>query len=263
MDRLLCLPDEEWPRDQSTIETNETANSELVKNPPAVTHALASSEEYPAEINLFQIINCDRFSNLDYLLCVTAHVLRFVSKIKRHLSKRTNNIKEETNELNARELNQAESLWIRTVQADEINYLQKGHQAKPRRVDQFALFLDDNKVLRCRGRINNASLQLETKNPILLPSSHPFVELLIRRTHQRVKHSSVHNTLTTFRKQFWILRGRQAVKRVLRRCVICRKLEGLSYPTSNSPDLPSIRVYSCRNRLCRSLIRSSKLDFRE
>ena len=44
------------------------------------------------------------------------------------------------------------------------------------------------------------------------------------------------------RERFWILRGRQAVKRVLRRCVICKKLEGLSYPAHISPDLPRIRV---------------------
>ena len=96
--------------------------------------------------------------------------------------------------------------------------------------------------MKCRGRINNSSLQPESKHPILLPLSHPFVELLIRQTHERVKHSAVNNTLATIRERFWILRGRQAVKRVLRRCVICKKLEGLSYPASYSPDLPNIRV---------------------
>ena len=68
------------------------------------------------------------------------------------------------------------------------------------------------------------------------------VELLIRQTHERVKHSDVNNTLTTIQERFWILRGRQAVKRVLRCCAICKKLEGLSYPASYSPDLPNIRV---------------------
>ena len=83
---------------------------------------------------------------------------------------------------------------------------------------------------------------METKNPILLPSIQTFVELVIRHTHQSVKRSSVHNTLTTFRERFWILRGRQAVRRVLQRCVICKKLEGLSCPAHISPDLPRIRV---------------------
>lgn len=65
----------------------------------------------------------------------------------------------------------------------------------------------------------------------------PFVELVIHHSHQ-----SVHSTLTTLRRRFWILRGKQGVKRVLRRYVICKKLEGLSCPAHISPDLPRIRV---------------------
>ena len=202
---FLCFSEEEWPRDQPTIEANETALAELVKNPPEETHALTSSEEHPAEINLSNIINCDRFSNLNSMLRVTAYVLRFVNKIKQRLLRSTED-HEERDELNASNLEEAESLWIHTVQANafsnEISYLQKGRQVKPHRVDQFALYLDDNQVLKCRGRINNSSLQPESKHPILLPSSHPFVELLIRQTHERVKHSAVNNTLATIRERF-------------------------------------------------------------
>ena len=90
---------------------------------------------------------------------------------------------------------------MRTVEAitflDEISYLQKGRQVKPHRVDQFALCHDDKQVLRCSGRINNSSLQLVSKHLILLPSSHPFVELLIRKTHEKVKHSAVNIALAT------------------------------------------------------------------
>ena len=52
-------------------------------------------------------------------------------------------------------------------------------------------------LLRCRGRINNSSLPQTSKNPILLPSSHRYVDLLIRHTHELVKHSAMTNTLTT------------------------------------------------------------------
>lgn len=61
---------------------------------------------------------------------------------------------------------------------------------------------------------------------------HWFVELL----HQKVRHSTVNKTLTTIQEWFW---GRQAVKHVLRSCVICKKIWGLSYATYDSPDLPS------------------------
>ena len=110
-------------------------------------------------------------------------------------------------------------------------------------MEQFGLFLDENKLLRCRGRLNNATLLSDNKNPILLPSKHPYVELIIRETHDKVKHSSVNNTPTTIRERFWILRGRQAVKQVLKRCVTCRRLEGLPYSSYEIvPDLPRVRV---------------------
>ena len=39
-----------------------------------------------------------------------------------------------------------------------------------------------------------------------------------------------------------MLRGREAVKKTIRRCVLCRKLEGLAYKSQSTPDLPRIRV---------------------
>ena len=95
-------------------------------------------------------------------------------------------------------------------------------------------------MLRGRGRLNNATVLWDNKNPILLSAKHPYVELIIHETHDKVKHSSVNKTLTTIRERFWILRGRQPVKHVLKRCVTCQRLEGLPYSSYNVPDLPSI-----------------------
>ena len=107
---------------------------------------------------------------------------------------------EDNRELNSKELKQAEILWICTVQPDsfpsEISYQKKLQQATPRRIQQFQLFLDEDKILRCRGRLSNASFPVETKNPILMPTKNPIVELLIGETHQTVKHGSVDSTLT-------------------------------------------------------------------
>ena len=167
-------------------------------------------------------------------------MLRFVNKIKWCLLRCTED-HEERDELNASNLDQAESLLIRTVQANAFR-MRAAICRKDVKWSPTALYFDDNQVSKCSRRMNNSSLQPESKHPILLPSSHPFVELLIHQTHERVKHSAVNNTLATIWEKFWILQGRQAVKRVLRHCMICKKLEGLSYPASYSPDLPNIPV---------------------
>ena len=60
--------------------------------------------------------------------------------------------------------------------------------------------------------------------------------------HQQVKHGGVNVTLTALRERYWILKGRQIVKGILRSCVVCKKLEGLPYDSLLSPDLPACRV---------------------
>ena len=74
-------------------------------------------------------------------------------------------------QLCADEINHAKTYWIPTIQANsfasEIQFLRNGNQSKPRRVEQFTLFLDEKQVLRCRGRIKNSSLPQTSKNPIL------------------------------------------------------------------------------------------------
>ena len=68
------------------------------------------------------------------------------------------------------------------------------------------------------------------------------MELLIREVHEQVKHNGIRDTLTTVRERFWIIRGREAVKRIIKDCVVCRKAEGLPYNYGQAPDLPSCRV---------------------
>ena len=77
---------------------------------------------------------------------------------------------------------------------------------------------------------------------MLLPSNHHVVELIIRETHDRMLHSGVNTTLTVIRERFWIIRGRQTVKRILRRCVKCRRIEGQHFSLPQQPELPVERV---------------------
>ena len=103
------------------------------------------------------------------------------------------------------------------------------------------MFLDQG-VLKCRGRLNNSTLALSSKNPILLPHNDPFVKLLILQYHERVNHSGVNDTLTSLREIYWILKGKRAVKQSIKNCVKCLECEGLPYSVSTTPDLPVERV---------------------
>ena len=81
-----------------------------------------------------------------------------------------------------------------------------------------------------------------SKTPILLPSKHHYSDLVLRECHDRVFHSGVKDTLILAREKYWVLRGRQAAKRLVRRCIVCKKYEGIPFKFNVTPDLPNIRV---------------------
>ena len=141
----------------------------------------------------------------------------------------------------------AKNLWIKSVQATsfakEIEFLKRKDQKStpPTYVTQFGLYIQEG-IVKCKGRMNNANLPGSTRNPILLPAKHEFVQLIIKKGHESVKHCGLRDTLTTLRERFWILRGREAVKRVIKKCVICLRINGMPYKAQSTPDLPSERV---------------------
>ena len=161
-------------------------------------------------------------------------------------------------------MNRAETLWIRTILTqsfeNEIRYLKGGSsQSKPSYIDQFCLFIDNQGILKSRGRINNASLSATEKNPVMLPSKHPFVKLLVIDMHHKVKHGGVNDTLVALCGQYWVLRGRQVVKSIVRSCVTCKKLEGLPYCSQLPPDLPICRVHTGLDFLAQCILENGRM----
>ena len=148
-------------------------------------------------------------------------------------------------DLNADDLKLADITWVRSVQACSFaidrQTLVRGTEGN-QRVREFNLYIDVDGILRCKGRLNNADIPQESKNPVLLPARHGCTELLIRERHGRVHHNGVTHTLNSIRETHWVLRGREAVKRVVRKCTICRRFEGKPFTAAPPPDLPTDRV---------------------
>jgi len=99
---------------------------------------------------------------------------------------------------------------------------------------QLGLFLAEG-VWQCRGRIGNADLPCTTKYPILLSKEHYLATLIVLDAHNRVMHNGVKETLTEVRSKYYIIRGRQFVRRLLYKCVVCHNLPP-------PPQLPEFRV---------------------
>ena len=246
---FLKLDQSEWPRapTEAELRENDTALKEKVKHEPTITHAmLAREKEVPIQVN--KILDLSRFSSKGKLLRSMAWVLRFVDNVKCKVNCKDTNT---NNQVSIDELERAENIMIRSIQQEafskEISYLQNNASGlsktrPPIYVNQFNLYIDEKGVLRCRTRIKNAQVRDSTKKPILLPPRNPYSELLIKDSHERVFHNGVRETLNMLRQKYWILRGRESVKRITKRCILCKKLEGLAYSSVFSKDLPSFRV---------------------
>ncbi|XP_068738016.1 uncharacterized protein [Montipora capricornis] len=78
-------------------------------------------------------------------------------------------------------------------------------------------------LLRVGGRLEKAPVKLDARHPIILPTSHHVVRLIIRFYHNASGHSGTEHVLSMIRERFWIVKGRAAVKRTLRDCFSCRK----------------------------------------
>lgn len=236
---FLYKPESEWPRECNARNEPEFAMKEIVKNPKSIVHALTNNiQEKP--IDLRETIDVKRYSTMRRLLKVTGYVLRFKQGMTKKLKEKMSLV------LSAEEINKAEELWIKCLQnesfTEEVSYLKSTRKSSiPILVQQFEIFLDERGILRCQGRIQNSSLNQEGKTPILLPSNDYVTALNIEDIHNRVMHSGVSTTLTAIRERFWILRG-QIVKKILRRCVKCKKLEGRPFNVPRTPDLPEARV---------------------
>ena len=205
--------------------------------------------------DLPNIIDIERFSSLTKLFRVTAYVCRFVKKLRDRLKNKeeTNKqmlgpcAKEEINNkmlgpcaedtITVEDVNKAKIMWIRESQKEL-----KGHKKFDDWVKQFNIFSDDDSVLRCGGRLQNAPLPYSTKHPVLLTNETYFTRLVIINAHKNVGHNGCRETLTDVRRSFWIPKGRSTVKKVIHECRTCKFHEAktLKYPLP--PPLPEKRV---------------------
>ncbi len=115
--------------------------------------------------------------------------------------------------------------WSQLVSfPDDIVHLEKFDEvAKRSKLAKFAPFLDKNKLLCVGGRIQNAQLPESVRHPIILPHDHPITPLIIDDVHFSTLHGGFTLTFSTLRQEYWILRGREKVRRTTRDCITCRK----------------------------------------
>ncbi|GFY01944.1 integrase catalytic domain-containing protein [Trichonephila clavipes] len=64
---------------------------------------------------------------------------------------------------------------------------------------------------------------------------------MVRDSHEKVFHGGVSETLLEIRERFWLIKGRQTVKNILKKCLICKRFSSTSGVQVTAP-LPALRV---------------------
>ena len=230
----LCESADKWPVWMSC--SNHVEQEIHLESMTAVCMATGEPSS-----SLLNIIDLERYSSLNKLLAVTSRVIRFLTNCKSGEKDR------KFGPLAIQELSTAMTLWIKAVQGQafsrEIQQLsRKDTKLSLPLIRQLRLYLDDNAVLRCRGRLESAPLDDQSKFAVLLPKNEHFTSLVALAAHVQVLQSGVRETLAQLREKYWIPRGRQFVRSLVRKCVTCRKTDGPPYRPVIPPQLPPSRV---------------------
>ncbi|XP_011173050.1 uncharacterized protein LOC105205391 [Solenopsis invicta] len=203
---------------------------------------LAAMESEGPDTTLIQ-----RFSSFTRLKRVVAYCLRFAANAR---LKGSRLYLKRSGVLSVQELEDSTVVIIKQVQsvefADELRSLQSNspvnHKSELRNLHPF---LDSKGQIRVEGRLSHTQLPYSQKHPIVLPGKHHITELLVRHEHYRNLHAGQQAVLPAIRTRYWPLSGRIAIRRVLRRCIVCFRAQPVCIKQLMG-DLPRHRVIQAR-----------------
>ena len=208
----------EWPEDASLAPKIQDDDPELSKQQVmCFATQTENSPKHPLDVLI------EHFSCFYRLKKATAWLLRAKDVLRKRPHPGTKYV-------TANEFRESEKLLITHVQStcyrEEIADLEKDHPSLKasspiRKLDPVLV----NDVLVVGGRINEAPYVLASKNPIILPRKHKLSELIVKDVHDAT-HLGTEWTLCQLRRKYWIVKGRQLIKKVKNNCVNCKKLFG-------------------------------------
>ncbi|KRY51590.1 hypothetical protein T03_15474 [Trichinella britovi] len=172
---------------------------------------------------------------MERLVRITAYCCRFLTNVRAHAEERKIRTR-----LSLLELQDAEKRWVRAIQADAFPVSKTASGPIPVRAgDPFAALPPfhyvDTKTVK-----DDTALEPPSS---LLPLNGLVFELIVRLAHESELHTGLNQILAALRRRFWVVRGRQAVKRCIRACIIFQKHDARRFCPLMS-DLPPERVTS-------------------
>ena len=222
----LQQDEEHWPRFGDNLEVPPEVDEEASKK---IVILSVSVEE-----DTWLFARYEEFSKIIHVLC---RILQFLGKLSRAGAGRA---------LTAEQYAKGELMLLKLVQMhsfpDEYTQLKTSQGQLNGQLTALNPILDANtELIVVGGRLSQSSFEENFKHQIILPSNHLVVQKLIKHVHVLNCHAGPETTLCCLRQRFWILRGRRAVSKVLRNCLICRHHKTCALDQQMAP-LPPERI---------------------
>lgn len=210
-----------WPCRKGTVECPpEALEEERV--------VMVTIQDEPFSSKLLSV-----FSEYNSIWRMVAYMLRFVRNARKP-GVRKEGLRDK---LTVDELNEAEKVIFRTIQK-EWNPLDRAKCET-----SLQLVDDSDGLIRIETRLILLDADDEFKRPVVL-FDHPLVHCLIKFLHLENCHAGVGTILTIIRARFWLLKGRSVVKKVVSKCVVCKRYSTKNVTQESAP-LPRERIEKC------------------
>ena len=218
----LKRPESEWPEQVNLIFASDEENI-----PSSVF--MIQAEEKKA------VIQWERFSNFNRLVNTVAYVQRAMNKGK-----------PATLVVNIEERERAKATIFKLLQQEQFGEEMKSLKAekeipKVSKILQFSPLLDEEGLIRAKGRIGKSQLDFNAMHPILLHWKHRAVELFLQNEHKHNQHEGTEHVRNIVQQKMWILGIRNALRSIKNKCVTWRK-GGAQTIAPAMADLPEERL---------------------
>ncbi|XP_021967506.1 uncharacterized protein LOC110862595 [Folsomia candida] len=170
-----------------------------------------------------------RFSSYYKNVAVFGWMRRFVNNIR--VSKE--------NRLLSRTLTTME---LKVAENDILRQLQSEFDQDTTNIYGIPVQKKEDGLFHVKSKILYGKESEEFRWPILLPKSHPIVEMLIRDMHINYCHAGVQFLIGKLREKYWIPQSRRTVKKVIKSCVKCRRYQAKPLEVDPAAALPENRV---------------------
>ena len=111
----------------------------------------------------------------------------------------------------------------------------RNNKSMPNLVSQLNVFLCKDGLLRVSSKMARLNDSKDRKFPILLSRESILTKLIILDIHFKLNHSGCYSVVKELRNRFWLPKAFSSVKKVLKNCILCRRLNNRTIKLNQSP----------------------------